>query len=56
MVIFQNNHKARLDRLAAEDKKDDLLNFEQLGVDTMFVDEAHAYKNKIASLIRKCAM
>lgn len=45
MVIFQNNLKARLDRLAAEDKKDDLLNFEQLGVDTMFVDEAHAYKN-----------
>nr|WP_242860313.1 GNAT family N-acetyltransferase [Desulfosporosinus sp. I2] len=45
MVIFQNNLKARLDRLAAEGKKDDLLNFEQLGVDYMFVDEAHAYKN-----------
>ena len=45
MVIFQNNLKARLDRLAAEDKKDDLLNFEQLGIDTMFIDEAHAYKN-----------
>jgi N12 class adenine-specific DNA methylase/adenine-specific DNA methylase/GNAT superfamily N-acetyltransferase len=45
MVIFQNNLKARLERLAAEEKKDDLLNFEQLGVDTMFVDEAHAYKN-----------
>lgn len=45
MVIFQNNLKARLDRLAAEQKKDDLLNFEQLGIDTMFVDEAHTYKN-----------
>ena len=45
MVIFQNNLKARLDRLAAEGKKDDLLNFEQLGVDYIFVDEAHAYKN-----------
>ena len=45
MVIFQNNLKARLDRLAAEQKKDDLLNFEQLGVDAMFCDEAHAYKN-----------
>jgi N12 class adenine-specific DNA methylase/adenine-specific DNA methylase len=45
MVIFQNNLKARLDRLAAEQKKDDLLTFEQLGIDTMFVDEAHTYKN-----------
>lgn len=45
MVIFQNNLKARLDRLAAEEKKDDLLNFEQLGVDAMFCDEAHVYKN-----------
>ncbi|NJD02944.1 MAG: helicase, partial [Ruminiclostridium sp.] len=45
MVIFQNNLKARLDRLAAEEKKDDLLNFEQLGVDYIFCDEAHAYKN-----------
>lgn len=45
MVIFQNNLKARLERLAAEQKKDDLLNFEQLGVDAMFCDEAHVYKN-----------
>lgn len=45
MVIFQNNLKSRLTKLAAEDKKDDLLTFEQLGVDYMFVDEAHVYKN-----------
>jgi len=45
IVIFQNNLKDRLDRLIKEERKDDLLNFEQLGVDYMFVDEAHAYKN-----------
>jgi N12 class adenine-specific DNA methylase len=45
MVIFQNNLKNRLTKLAAEEKKDDLLTFEQLGVDYMFVDEAHVYKN-----------
>lgn len=45
MVIFQNNLKSRLDKLVNVSKKDDLLNFEQLGVDYMFVDEAHAYKN-----------
>ena len=45
MVIFQNNLKSRLTKLAAEGKKDDLLTFEQLGVDYMFVDEAHVYKN-----------
>lgn len=45
MVVFENNLKSRLERLANESKKDDLLTFEQLGVDMLFVDEAHAYKN-----------
>lgn len=45
MVIFEKNLKSRLERLANEKKKDDLLTFEQLGVDMLFVDEAHAYKN-----------
>lgn len=45
MVIFQNNLKSRITKLAAGEKKDDLLTFEQLGVDYMFVDEAHVYKN-----------
>ncbi|OPZ93040.1 MAG: hypothetical protein BWY74_01311 [Firmicutes bacterium ADurb.Bin419] len=45
MVIFQNNLKNRLTKLLAEGKKDDLLTFEQLGADYMFVDEAHVYKN-----------
>lgn len=45
MVVFENNLKSRLERLVNEKKKDDLLTFEQLGVDMLFVDEAHAYKN-----------
>ena len=45
MVIFQNNLRSRLKKLSAETKKDDLLTFEQLGVDFMFVDEAHYFKN-----------
>ncbi|MFB5683678.1 SNF2-related protein [Paenibacillus terreus] len=45
MVVFENNLKSRLERLVNERKKDDLLTFEQLGVDMLFVDEAHAYKN-----------
>ncbi|OAM90897.1 hypothetical protein AW736_00080 [Termitidicoccus mucosus] len=37
--------EARLKTLAAEHRKDDTLTFEELGVDRLFVDEAHAYKN-----------
>ena len=37
--------EARLEKLRADDKKDDVVTFEQLGVDRMFVDEAHNYKN-----------
>jgi len=44
IVIFQNNLKDRLDRLIKEERKDNLLTFEQLGVDYLFVDEAHMYK------------
>ena len=35
----------RLKKLQAEDRKDDVVTFEQLGVDRLFVDEAHNYKN-----------
>ena len=37
--------EARLEKLQAEDRKDDVVTFEQLGVDRLFVDEAHSYKN-----------
>jgi N12 class adenine-specific DNA methylase/predicted RNA methylase len=35
----------RLKQLAAEDKKDDGLVFDELGVDHVFIDEAHYFKN-----------
>ena len=37
--------ETRLQKLKAEDRKDDVVTFEQLGVDRLYVDEAHAYKN-----------
>lgn len=37
--------EARLDKLRATERKDDVITFEQLGVDRLFVDEAHAFKN-----------
>lgn len=40
------NKRAMLEKLTAEEKKDNLLKFEDLGVDYLFVDEAHKYKNK----------
>lgn len=35
----------RLDRLNDQTRKDDVVTFEQLGVDRLFVDESHFYKN-----------
>src|SRR5574344_2182584 len=37
--------EARLEKLQAESRKDDVVTFEELGVDKLFVDEAHNYKN-----------
>jgi N12 class adenine-specific DNA methylase len=37
--------EARLQGLVAEHKKDNTLTFEELGVDRLFVDEAHYFKN-----------
>lgn len=37
--------ETRLDKLLNSDKKDDVVTFEQLGVDRLFVDESHAFKN-----------
>ena len=35
----------KLEKLRATERKDDVVTFEQLGVDRLFVDEGHAYKN-----------
>ena len=37
--------KAKLERLNDQTRKDDVVTFEQLGVDRLFVDESHYYKN-----------
>lgn len=37
--------KFKLEALSAEDKKDGTLTFEELGVDRVFIDEAHKFKN-----------
>lgn len=37
--------ETRLEKLHKEEKKDDVVTFEELGVDKLFVDEAHNYKN-----------
>ena len=37
--------EARLKKLQDTDRKDDVITFEQLGVDRLYVDEAHAFKN-----------
>ena len=37
--------KQKLEKLQATDRKDDVVTFEQLGVDRLFVDESQNYKN-----------
>ena len=37
--------KVRLEKLNASEKKDNVVTFEELGVDRLFVDESHLYKN-----------
>ena len=37
--------KLKLDKMNDQSRKDDVVTFEELGVDRLFVDEAHFYKN-----------
>ena len=37
--------KAKLEKMNKNDRKDDLITFEEIGMDRLFVDEAHFYKN-----------
>ena len=41
----------KLEKLRADSRKDDVITFEQLGVDRLFVDESHFYKNRA----KRCA-
>ena len=43
--------ETKLEKLRADSRKDDVITFEQLGVDRLFVDESHFYKNRA----KRCA-
>ncbi|WP_273284634.1 DEAD/DEAH box helicase [Methylibium petroleiphilum] len=45
LEAMKKNWTVRLEKLLADAKKDDGLSWEQLGIDTLFVDEAHLFKN-----------
>jgi N12 class adenine-specific DNA methylase len=45
LELMKKSWTARLERLRAEHKKDNVLTWEQLGIDGLFVDEAHLFKN-----------
>jgi N12 class adenine-specific DNA methylase len=41
----KKNLDAKLSKLMNADRKDDVITFEELGIDRLYVDEAHGYKN-----------
>lgn len=45
LVKTQKGIEKKLDNLNSTKRKDDVITFEELGVDRLFVDEAHYYKN-----------
>lgn len=45
MEKTRKNLEMKLERLNDQTRKDDVVTFEQLGVDRLFVDESHFYKN-----------
>ena len=45
LELIKKNKQKQLKKLMDGSKKDNVLKFEDLGVDYLFVDEAHAYKN-----------
>ncbi|MBE0550543.1 MAG: DEAD/DEAH box helicase [Rubrivivax sp.] len=45
LEAMKKNWAVRLEKLLADKKKNDLLTWEQLGIDCLFVDEAHLHKN-----------
>ena len=42
---IKKNYESKLKNLLDSDSKDNVVNFEELGVDFLFVDEAHEFKN-----------
>lgn len=51
MEKTRKNLQVRLKKITETDRKDDVITFDQLGVDRLFVDESQAYKNRA----KRCA-
>ena len=51
MEKTKRNLEMKLQKLNDQTRKDDVVTFEELGVDRVFVDEAHFYKNRA----KRCA-
>lgn len=45
MERMRKQLEKKLDKLNDQSRKDNVVTFEQLGVDSLMVDEAHAFKN-----------
>ena len=45
MEKIRKTLETKLEKLRSDERKDDVVTFEQLGVDRLFVDESHAFKN-----------
>lgn len=45
MEVMKKRLETRLKKLNDQSRKDDVITFEELGIDRLFVDEAHSFKN-----------
>ncbi len=48
LELTRKNIESKIEKLNKQDRKDDVVTFEELGIDRLFVDEAHSYKNLFA--------
>ena len=52
LELTKKSIKSKLDKLNDQSRKDDVVTFEELGIDRLFVDEAHYYK--ISRFLPRC--
>jgi N12 class adenine-specific DNA methylase len=45
MELSKKKLEVKLEKLNSQSRKDDIINFEELGIDRLFVDESHYFKN-----------
>ena len=51
MMKTQKGLQAKIDKLNDQSRKDDVVTFEELGIDRIFIDESHYFKNRA----KRCA-